>query len=77
MNPLMNMMNSAMGNMGGTGGGSMMGMFQNIRRFAGLIGSRNPQQMVRNYMRMNNIPENQLGEVMNQAQEIARMMNIR
>lgn len=71
-NPLMGMMSA----MGGMNSGPI-GMFQQIRQFAGLIGSRNPEQMARNYMKMNNIPESELQNVMRQAQEIARQMGMR
>lgn len=71
-NPLMGMM----GSMSGMNSGPI-GMFQQIRKFAGLIGSRNPEQMARNYMKMNNIPESELQNVMRQAQDIARQMGMR
>lgn len=72
-NPLMGMM----GAVGGMGGGNMMGMLGQIRKFAGMIGSRNPEQMARNYMKQNGIPESELQNVMQQAQEIARMMGMK
>ena len=74
-NPLMNMMGNAKGRT--TMGGSMMGMFGQIRKFAGMIGNRNPEQMARNYMKQNGIPESELQNVMQEAQEIARMMGMR
>ena len=70
------MKNPLMGMMGG-GMGGQMSMFQQIRRFAGLIGNRNPEQMARNYMKQNGIPESELQNVMQEAQEIARMMGMR
>lgn len=70
------MKNPLMGMMGG-GMGGPMSMFQQIRRFAGLIGNRNPEQMARNYMKQNGIPESELQNVMQEAQEIARMMGMR
>ena len=81
MNPLMNMMKGAAGMIGSMNPmgqlSGMTGMFGQIRQFASLVGSRNPQQIVQNYMRMNNIPESQLDEVMNQARDIARRMGIK
>lgn len=72
-NPLMGMM----------GGGAPSekngpaGMMQQIRQFAGMIGNRNPEQMVRNVMRQKGIPESELRNAMQQAREIARMMGMK
>lgn len=71
-NPLMGMM-GAMGGMGG----NMPEMIGQLRKFAGMIGNRNPEQMARNYMKANGIPESELQNVMQQAQEIARMMGVK
>lgn len=60
-----------MGMMQQMGGMSQMGgMIRQIRQFAGLIGNRNPEQMVRNYMRINGISDDQLRQVQMQAREI-------
>ena len=72
-NPLMGMMGGGMP----SGGSGPMGMIQQIRRFAGMIGSRNPEQMVRNLMQQKGIQESELRSAMQQAQEIARMMGIK
>lgn len=69
-NPLMGMMGGGMQ----PGNNNPMGMIQQIRQFAGLIGNRNPQQMVRNLMKQKGIPESELRNAVQQAQEIARMM---
>lgn len=74
------MSNPLMGMMGGgapSGRSGPMGMMQQIRQFAGLIGNRNPEQMVRNLMRQKGIPESELQQAMQEAQEIARMMGVK
>ena len=73
------MSNPLMGIMGGgmpSRNNGPMGMMQQIRQFAGLIGNRNPEQMVRNLMRQKGIPESELRNAMRQAQDIARMMGV-
>ena len=70
-NPLMNMMQQSMGMQPDNGG-----MMSQIRQFARLVGSRNPQQMVRNLMRQKGIQESELQETMNQAKQIAREMGL-
>lgn len=71
MNPLMNMMTQNMGNNAGTG------MFQQIRQFAGMIGNRNPEQMVRTLMQQRGIPDSQLQDMKRQAADIAKQMGLR
>ena len=69
-----------MGMMGGgapSGKNGPAGIMQQIRQFAGMIGNRNPEQMVRNMMRQKGIPESELRNAMQQAQEIARMMGMK
>ena len=73
MNPLMNMMQQGMGMQDGNAGG----MFSRIRQFAGLVGSRNPQQMVRALMQQRGIPETELQQAMQQARQIARDMGLK
>lgn len=68
-NPLINMM------MGGMMGNNPM--IGQIQQFARLVGSRNPEQMVRNLMRQRGIPESELQNVLRQAQDIARQMGVR
>lgn len=54
-----------------------MGMMGNIRQFAGMLRGRgNPQQLVMNYMRQNNISQDHLNAALQQAQEIAQMMGM-
>lgn len=82
MNPLMNMMKGAAGNvMGGANPmgrrGGNPGMFGQIRQFAALVGNRDPQQMVRTFMRQRGIPESALQEAMREAQGIANEMGLR
>ena len=81
MNPVINMMKSAMGSSMGDmmGGGTpdISGMFGRIRQFAALVGNRNPQQMVRTLMQQKGIPESALQEVMREAQNIANEMGLR
>ena len=71
-NPLMGIMGGGMPSRNNV----PMGMMQQIRQFAGLIGNRNPEQMVRNLMRQKGIPESELRNAMRQAQDIARMMGV-
>lgn len=75
-NPLMNMI-GGMGGMPGMGGNPMMNKFRQIRQFAGLVGNRNPEQMVRTLMKQQGIPESALQSVMQEAQQIAREMGVR
>lgn len=72
MNPLMGMMGGA-----APPGNGPVGMLQQIRQFAGLVGSRDPQQMVRNLIRQKGISDAELQQTMQQAREIARMMGMR
>lgn len=74
-NPLMNIMQQGISMQ--TAEDGMMGMFSKVREFAGLVGRRNPQQMVRNLMRQKGIPESELQEAIKQARQIAREMGIR
>lgn len=74
MNPLMNMM-GGMAQMGRDSG--INGMFGQIRRFAALVGNRNPEQMVRTLMQQRGISENALQEAMQEARSIAREMGLR
>ena len=56
-------------------GGNMM---QKLSQFAQMVRGRgDPQKLVEQYMRQNNIPQEQLQQTMQQAQEIARMMGLR
>ena len=71
MNPLINMMSQSMGNNAG------MGMFQQIRHFAGMIGNRDPEQMVRTLMQQRGISESQLQDMKRQAADIAKQMGIK
>ena len=68
-NPLKNMMpqQMAQGNP----------MFAQIRQFAGLIGNRNPQQMAMNLAKQRGIDDRQLQQLMQEAQQIARQMDMR
>lgn len=67
-NPLINMM------MGGIARSNPM--LNQIWQFAGMIGNRNPEQMVRTLMRQRGIPESELQSVMREAQDIARQMGV-
>lgn len=51
-------------------------MFAQIRQFAGLIGNRNPQQMALNLARQRGITQEQMDQLMQQAQEIGRQMGL-
>lgn len=58
-------------------GNNPMGMIGQIRQFAGMLRGRgDPQQLVMNYMRQNNLSQDHLNAAMQQAQEIARMMGM-
>ena len=53
-------------------------MMQRLSQFAQMVRGRgDPQKLVQMYMRQNNIPQEQLQQTMQQAQEIARMMGLR
>ena len=67
-NPLKNMMPQQMMR----GGGNPM--FAQIRQFAGLIGNRNPQQMALNLAKQKGIDDQQVQQLYQQAQDIARQM---
>lgn len=68
------MNNPLMGIMGGMGENSM---FSKIKQFAGLMGNRNPKQMVMNLMKQKGIPSEELDEAIRQAQDIARTMGLK
>lgn len=51
-------------------------MFNQIRQFAGLIGNRNPKQMALNLAKQRGLSDEQLNELMQQAQEIQRQMGL-
>lgn len=54
-----------------------MGMIGQIRQFAGMLRGRgNPQQLVMNYMRQNNLSQDHLNAALQEAQEIAHMMGM-
>ena len=72
MNPLIGMM-KGMGGMGGMGNP----MAAQIMRFAGLIGARNPRQMVMNLMKQRGISDSELEQTIRQAREIARSMGVK
>lgn len=57
------------------GGGNPM--FAQIRQFAGLIGNRNPQQMVMNLAKQRGIDDQQLQQMMQEAQQIAQQMGMK
>lgn len=58
-------------------GNNPMGMLGKIRQFAGMLRGRgDPQQLVMNYMRQNNLSQDHLNAAMQQAQEIARMLGM-
>ena len=69
MNPLIGMMRG-MGGMGNP-------MAAQIMRFAGIIGARNPRQMVMNLMKQRGISESELEQTIGQAREIARSMGLK
>ena len=68
-NPLKNMMPQQM-----TQGNSM---FAQIRQFAGLIGSRNPQQMAMTLARQRGVNDHQLQQLMQEARQITQQMGMR
>ena len=70
-NPLKNLMPQQMMQ----GGGNPM--FAQIRQFAGLIGNRNPQQMAMNLARQRGVSDDQMRQLMDQAQQIAQQMGLR
>lgn len=67
-NPLKTMMPQQMMQ----GGGNPM--FDQIRQFAGLIGNRNPQQMAMNLARQRGIGDQQIQQLYQEAEQIARQM---
>lgn len=52
-------------------------MFAQIRQFAGLIGNRNPRQMAMNLARQRGLSDEQLNDLMQQAEEIQRQMGLK
>lgn len=54
------------------GGGNPM--FNQIRQFAGMIGNRNPQQMALNLARQRGIGDQQIQQMYQEAEQIARQM---
>lgn len=54
------------------GGGNPM--FAQIRQFAGMIGNRNPQQMALNLARQRGIGDQQIQQMYQEAEQIARQM---
>ena len=67
-NPLKNMIPQQ----AAQGGGNPL--FAQIRQFAGLIGNRNPQQMVQNLARQRGIGDQQIQQLYQEAEQIARQM---
>lgn len=68
-NPLKQMMPQAQ-----PGGGNPM--FNQIKQFAGLIGNRNPKQMALNLAKQRGLTDEQLNQLMQQAEEIQRQMGL-
>lgn len=56
------------------GGGNPM--FAQIKQFAALIGNRDPKQMAMNLARQRGLTDEQLNQMMLQAQEIQRQMGL-
>lgn len=52
-------------------------IFAQIQQFAGLIGNRNPQQMAMNLARQRGVSDDQMHQLMDQAQQIAQQMGLR
>lgn len=70
------MSNPLMGMMGMMGDGNG-GMFARIRQFAGLIGKRDPKQMVMTLAKQKGMSEQDINDALQQAQYIARGMGVR
>lgn len=51
-------------------------MFAQIKQFAALIGNRDPKQMAMNLARQRGLTDEQLNQMMLQAQEIQRQMGL-
>ena len=51
-------------------------MFNQIKQFAGLIGNRNPKQMALNLAKQRGLTDEQLNQLMQQAEEIQRQMGL-
>lgn len=51
-------------------------MFARIRQFAGLVGNRDPKQMAMNLARQKGITDEQMNQLMQQAEEIKQQMGL-
>lgn len=51
-------------------------MFARIRQFAGLVGNRDPKQMALNLARQRGLTDEQMNELMQQAEEIKQQMGL-
>ena len=51
-------------------------MFSQIKQFAGLIGNRDPKQMALNLAKQRGLTDEQLNQLMQQAEEIQRQMGL-
>ena len=51
-------------------------MFARIRQFAGLVGNRDPKQMAINLARQKGITDEQMNQLMQEAEDIKRQMGL-
>lgn len=51
-------------------------MFARIRQFAGLVGNRDPKQMALNLARQRGLTDEQMNQLMQEAEDIKRQMGL-
>lgn len=73
-NPILAML----GGMGNPSGGNPANFpMARLSQFAQLMRGRNPEQMIQNFIRMNNVDENQYRQVAAQARQICDMFGLK
>ena len=71
-NPILQMLGSSM-----TGGSAGQFPLQMFRQFQGLMRGRSPEQLLREFIRQNNIPQDRVQAAESQAREICRMFGLK
>ena len=73
------MQNPILAMLGGNPSGGNLANFpmSRLSQFAQLMRGRNPEQMVQNFIRMNNVDENQYRQVAAQARQICDMFGLK
>ena len=71
-NPIMQMLNRAP-----QASANPANMFSQIKQFMGCMQGRNPEQLLQNFIKQNNVSSQQVNEVRARAEEICRMFNLK